>query len=177
MKLYSEELITACLSTLKNQLNKVIYPFAEASSEAAPTATNPLLLHVVKNSTSSESKRKVLNETFQTLSASLSRINALINAESVAMSDSIVIQAVYIAIGPFFVVEGDSDTKGKKDQSVVIRTFGKSAMHGLMLEALSLIRSVSLYNHCVCGILTRLVRYLQAMRGSGLGSSKRSYLL
>ncbi|KAK0188221.1 hypothetical protein F5146DRAFT_1062556 [Armillaria mellea] len=141
-QLYSEELITACLSTLKNQLNKVIYPFAEASSEAATTATNPLLLHVVKNSTSSESKRKVLNETFQTLSASLSRINALINAESVAMSDSIVIQAVYIAIGPFFVVEGDSDTKGKKDQSVVIRTFGKSAMHGLMLEALSLIRSI-----------------------------------
>ncbi|KAK0464696.1 uncharacterized protein EV420DRAFT_1725943 [Desarmillaria tabescens] len=141
-QLYSEELITACLSTLKNQLNKVIYPFAEASSEAATTATNPLLLHVVKNSADSESKRKVLNETFQTLSASLSRINSLINAESVAMSDSIVIQAVYIAIGPFFVVEGDSDIKGKKDQNVVIRTFGKSAMHGLMLEALSLIRSI-----------------------------------
>lgn len=141
-QLYSEELITACLSTLKNQLNKVIYPFAEASSEAATTTANPLLLYVIKNPTSGESKRKVLNETFQTLSASLSRINALINAESVSMSDSIVIQAVYIAIGPFFVVEGDSDSKGKKDQSVVIRTFGKSAMHGLMLEALSLIRSI-----------------------------------
>lgn len=60
------------------------------------------------------------------------------------MSDSIIIQAVYIAIGPFFVVEsgGDEDTKGKKD-NVVLRTFGKSAMRGLRLDVLSLIRSVS----------------------------------
>lgn len=68
----------------------------------------------------------------------------LINAESVAMSDSIIIQAVYIAIGPFFVVDagGDVDNKGKKE-SVVIKTLGKSAMRGLRLDALSLIRSVS----------------------------------
>lgn len=61
------------------------------------------------------------------------------------MSDSIIIQAVYIAIGPFFVVEsgGDGDSKGKKD-TVVLSTLGKSAMRGLRLDALSLIRSVSL---------------------------------
>jgi cohesin loading factor subunit SCC2 len=60
------------------------------------------------------------------------------------MSDSIIIQAVYIAIGPFFVVEsgGEGDTKVKKE-NVVLRTFGKSAMRGLRLDALSLIRSVS----------------------------------
>lgn len=59
------------------------------------------------------------------------------------MSDSIIIQAVYIAIGPFFVVDsGEGDTKGKKD-SVVLNTFGKSAMRGLRLDALALIRSVS----------------------------------
>lgn len=59
------------------------------------------------------------------------------------MSDSIIIQAVYIAIGPFFVVDagGDSDAKAKKD-NVVIKTLGKSAMRGLRLDALSLIRSV-----------------------------------
>jgi cohesin loading factor subunit SCC2 len=65
------------------------------------------------------------------------------------MSDSIIIQAVYIAVGPFFVVDGGGDGgdgaggKGKKD-NVVLRTFGKSAMRGLRLDALSLIRSVSL---------------------------------
>ena len=72
------------------------------------------------------------------------------------MSDTIIIQAVYIAIGPFFVVEsgeggGDGDVekeKGKRrdkgeKENVVIRTFGKSAMRGLRLDALSLIRTVS----------------------------------
>ena len=67
------------------------------------------------------------------------------------MSDAIIIQAVYIAIGPFFVVDGGGDGsdgagnasgKGKKE-NVVLRTFGKSAMRGLRLDALSLIRSVS----------------------------------
>ena len=59
------------------------------------------------------------------------------------MSDSIIIQVVYIAIGPFFVVDtgSDGDGKGKKD-NVVIKTLGKSAMRGLRLDALSLIRSV-----------------------------------
>ena len=72
------------------------------------------------------------------------------------MSDTIIIQAVYIAIGPFFVVEsgegshgGDAEKeKGKRrdkgdKENVVIRTFGKSAMRGLRLDALSLIRTVS----------------------------------
>ena len=72
------------------------------------------------------------------------------------MSDTIIIQAVYIAIGPFFVIEsgqaggygdGDGDKGRKKDkgskENVVIRMFGKSAMRGLRLDALSLIRTVS----------------------------------
>jgi len=59
------------------------------------------------------------------------------------MSDSIIIQAVYIAIGPFFVVDsgGDGDRKGKKED-IIFSTLGKSAMRGLRLDALSLIRSV-----------------------------------
>lgn len=80
------------------------------------------------------------------LSAVIPRVNDLVNAEAVSMSDSIIIQAVYIAIGPFFVadagVEGDGKGKDKKE-NVVIKTLGKSAMRGLRLDALSLIRSVS----------------------------------
>ena len=99
-----------------------------------------------------QSHRRQLNEMFQAVSAVLPKINMLINAENVAMSDSIIIQAVYIAIGPFFVVEsagGDGEgttTKSKKnaDGNVVLKTFGKSAMRGLRLDALALIRSVSL---------------------------------
>ena len=60
------------------------------------------------------------------------------------MSDAIIIQAVYIAIGPFFVVEtAESDTKGKRE-NVVLSTLGNSAMRGLRLDALSIIRSVSI---------------------------------
>lgn len=60
-----------------------------------------------------------------------------------AMSESIIIQAVYIAIGPFFVTEGsESEGKGKKDLAV-LHTLGNSAMRGLRLDALALMRSVS----------------------------------
>ncbi|KIY69312.1 hypothetical protein CYLTODRAFT_436196 [Cylindrobasidium torrendii FP15055 ss-10] len=136
-QLYSEELITSCLNVVKNTLNQVIYPFVEAT----PEANNPLLRHVLK----SDEFHKLLQEIFQTLSSTLPRLNALINSESVSMSDSIIISAVYISIGPFFVVEaGGEEGKSKKAaaESAVIRTFGKSAMRGLRLDALTLIRSI-----------------------------------
>lgn len=105
-----------------------------------------MLNHVVRSTTSAtQVHRRQLSETFQALSAVLPRINTLVNAESVAMSDTIIIRAVYIAIGPFFVVDagGDGDAKGKNaKENVVLRTLGKSAMRGLRLDALSLIRSV-----------------------------------
>ncbi|KJA17973.1 hypothetical protein HYPSUDRAFT_205707 [Hypholoma sublateritium FD-334 SS-4] len=144
-QLYSEELITACLNTIKNQLTKILYPFVEASAVGGAThSISPLLVGIVKNAHSmAPAHRGQLSELFVALSAVIPRINNLVNAEAVAMSDSIIIQAVYIAIGPFFVVDlsGETDAKGKKE-SVVIRTLGKSAMRGLRLDALSLIRSI-----------------------------------
>jgi len=68
----------------------------------------------------------------------------LVCADTVIMSDSIIIQAVYIAIGPFFIVEsGESMSKNKKE-GIAMSTLGQSAMRGLRLDALSLIRSVSI---------------------------------
>lgn len=57
------------------------------------------------------------------------------------MSESIIIQAVYIAIGPFFMAELGSSSKDKA-VNVVLNTLSASAIRGLRLEALSLIRSV-----------------------------------
>jgi cohesin loading factor subunit SCC2 len=142
--LYSEELITACLGTIKNQLTKVVYPFVEASASAS-FHPNPFLRHLVDTASSaSRHHRRQLNETFHALSSVLPRINNLVCAGTVAMSDAIIIQAVYIAIGPFFVVEPgvDTDSKGKAD-NIVLSTLGKSSMRGLRLDALSLIRNVS----------------------------------
>ncbi|KAF6755969.1 protein rad9 [Ephemerocybe angulata] len=165
--LYSEELITGCLNTIKSRLTKILYPFVEACSPEAVSnkllGVHPLLVHIVKSNgkavasygssstTSQGYHRQQISDLFQALSAVLPKINALVNAESVAMSDSIIIQTVYIAIGPFFVVESGaehessgraSSKKDKEKDSIVNKTLGKSAMRGLRLDALSLIRSI-----------------------------------
>jgi cohesin loading factor subunit SCC2 len=81
---------------------------------------------------------------FQLLSAVMPRIAALLCTDNVAMSDSIIIQAVYIAIGPFFVADAGvaDDVKGKRE-NMILNTLGRSAMRGLRLDALSLIRGAS----------------------------------
>jgi cohesin loading factor subunit SCC2 len=145
-QLYSEELITTCLSTIKNQLTKIVYPFVEASQDLGGQLS-PLLQYLHKTSAPDvREHRRQLSEIFQALTAVMPRINNLICAETVVMSDAIIIQTVYIAIGPFFVVESgsDGDAKGKK-QNIVLSTLGSSAMRGLRLDALSLIRNVSYY--------------------------------
>ncbi|KZT19995.1 ARM repeat-containing protein [Neolentinus lepideus HHB14362 ss-1] len=144
-QLYSEELITECFNTIKNQLTKILYPFVEATSDLHGNM-HPLLRHML-DTTSSDARehRQMLGELFQALSAVLPRVNNLICAEVVAMSESIIIQAVYIAIGPFFVADagGDGDAKGKgKKENIIFTTLGSSAMRGLRLDALSLIRSI-----------------------------------
>ncbi|KAF4581480.1 Sister chromatid cohesion protein 2 [Pleurotus pulmonarius] len=175
-QIYSEELITSCLSTVKNQLTKAIYPFVEASSDPDSSHIHPTLHHLIKSANASSAKaknnRRLLGEVFQALSSVLPRVNSLINAETVAMSDSIIIQAVYIAIGPFFVVDsGEGDMKGKKD-SVVLNTFGKSAMRGLRLDALALIRSI-FANHeeqrswIIEEILSSLIKLSDAKQKAG----------
>ncbi|KAI6027546.1 hypothetical protein BKA83DRAFT_4230505 [Pisolithus microcarpus] len=124
-QLYSEELITTCLTTIKNQLTMIVYPFVEGSGMG--TSTSPQL-----HSSSSR------------LSLPRFRVSTLFSAQTgLIMSDAIIIQAVYIAIGPFFVVESvqEGDTKGKKENAV-LSTLGSSAIRGLRLDALSIIRSV-----------------------------------
>jgi len=134
-QVYSEELITACLGAIKNQLDRIVYPFVESSDNSA------LLQHVSRYE---KANRAQIAEVFRVLTSVLPRINNLVCADTVTMSDSIIIQGVYIAIGPFFVTEaGTSDNKGKKE-SFVMNTLGQTAMRGLRMEALSLIRSVSL---------------------------------
>ncbi|KJA14685.1 hypothetical protein HYPSUDRAFT_208513 [Hypholoma sublateritium FD-334 SS-4] len=85
----------------------ILYPFVEGSAEGSATLNiSPLLVSIVKNAHSMVPEhRGQLCDLFVALSAVISRINNLVNTETVAMSDSIIIQAVYIAIGPLFVVD------------------------------------------------------------------------
>ncbi|TFY54137.1 hypothetical protein EVJ58_g9034 [Rhodofomes roseus] len=138
-QLYSEELINACFSAVKNQLEMIVYPFVESTEEPQSHS----LRHVMHPSSRGSNCRRQLAELFQTLEASIPRINELVDADRLAMSEGIIIQVVYIAIGPFFVAEngGDGEGKGKKE-NIVLNTLGSSAMRGLRLDALALIRSV-----------------------------------
>lgn len=139
LQLYSEELITACLETVKNQLSRILYPFVEA----APEGRLPAILRHVVQSPNDSIHRRLLSEIFQAISSILPRINDLVCADSMAMSEAIIIQAVYIAIGPFFVCEAHPEPEGKsKKANAVISALGTSAMRSLRLDALSLIRSV-----------------------------------
>ncbi|EGN98100.1 hypothetical protein SERLA73DRAFT_109431 [Serpula lacrymans var. lacrymans S7.3] len=171
-QLYSEELIMACLSTIKNQLTSIVYPFVEASTIDRPNSA--LLKHLHKGSdASSIAHRRQLSELFQALSVALPHINRLISEEAVVMSDAIIIHTVYIAIGPFFVFEpgGDSDGKGKKE-NVVLSTLGNSSMRGLRLDALSLIRGVfarheSQRSWIIEEILTSLIKLSDGNKKAG----------
>ncbi|KAG8957597.1 Sister chromatid cohesion protein 2 [Tulasnella sp. 419] len=143
-QLYSEELITSCLASIKNQLTKVVYPFAEVNSDLHGQAS-ALLIHIVRdNDHVAQSGRKVIGEIFQSLCAVFPRINTSLGRTDLAMSDSIVIQAVYIAIGPFFVVDLGTENKATKERAALVLEAlgGPSALRGLRLSALSLIRTI-----------------------------------
>ena len=130
---------------MKNQLTKILYPFVEASP--SDQQISGLLRELIRLVSPLDSMlRQLLNEIVQAVSSILPRITDLICADTMAMSESIIIQAVYIAIGPFFVVEADSESKGKKTSgSAAVSALAGTAMRSLRLDALSLIRSVSLF--------------------------------
>jgi cohesin loading factor subunit SCC2 len=122
-------------------LTKIIYPFVESSVDIFGNISPSLRYITQTNSPDSQGHRRILAEIFQALSSVIPRINSLVCADVISMSDAIIIQAVYVSIGPFFVVESsEAEGKGKK-ANVVLNTLGSSAMRGLRLEALALIRS------------------------------------
>jgi cohesin loading factor subunit SCC2 len=90
--------------------------------------------------------RAQLFELLQVVRVVLPEINRLVHNDMTAMSDGIVIQAVYIDIGPFFLVESKAEKckrgggvgaggKGKVEmEKVVGKTLGMSALSGLRLD-------------------------------------------
>ncbi|CAE6438521.1 unnamed protein product [Rhizoctonia solani] len=144
-QLYSEDLINSCLSVIKSQLSGVIYPYVETASDVHGHSP-PLLLHVAQGSSDfAVQHRKLLGEIFQTLNASLPRITALANH---GISETMVIQAVFVGIGPFFVVEATPEKSSKADKKggsrvqVLDVLGGPTSMRGLRLSALGLVRAL-----------------------------------
>ena len=173
-QVYSEELISTCFNVVKNQLSKVVYPFVEAATDLYGQVPSILRTMAQTSSIETQAHRGLIAEIFQILSSVVPRINSLIRAEFISLSDVIIIQAVYIAIGPFFIMEPTpSEGKGKKS-NVVHNTLGNSAMKGLRLDALTLIRSVGLKHPTPASTKALRPRFLPSMKGNGRGLLKRS---
>ncbi|KAG8703668.1 Sister chromatid cohesion protein 2, partial [Ceratobasidium sp. 394] len=147
-QLYSEDLITSCLAAVKNQLSNIIYPYVETASDVHGHSPQ-LLLHVAQSTSSSAvDHRNLLGEIFRALNAVLPRITALANR---GISETMVIQAAFIGIGPFFVVEVTNEKSSKASGGdkknggriqVLDALGGSTSMRGLRLTALGLVRAL-----------------------------------
>ncbi|KAL5482593.1 SCC2 [Sanghuangporus weigelae] len=181
-QLFSEDLISSCLTVIKNSLTKIIYPFVEAPSLDTREFSS-LLLHVLNRPPEGAqlfdltNHRHLIGDIFQVMSSVFPRINSLICSDGLSMPESIIIPAVYIAIGPFFVIEAipDGEAKVKRDAaaSIILDTLGSSGMRGLRLQALSLVRSIYAYHEdqrswIIEEILTSLVRLSDSKQKAGV---------
>lgn len=153
-QLFSEDLITSCLVAVKNQLTRIIYPFIEAPA-SDPREYSPLLSYLLGRTPLTSftfdlpGLRNFIGEIFQVISAVFPRINSLVCSERLCMPDSVIIPAIYVSLGPFFVADigSDGELKGKKDPVAltISNTLGSSGMRGLRLEALALVRGVGFF--------------------------------
>ncbi|KAL5501640.1 SCC2 [Sanghuangporus vaninii] len=181
-QLFSEDLISSCLTVIKNSLTKIIYPFVEAPS-LDTREFSPLLMHMLNRPPEGAqlfdltNHRHLIGDIFQVMSSVFPRINSLICSDGLSMPESIIIPAVYIAIGPFFIIEAipDGEAKAKRDAaaSIITDTLGSSGMRGLRLQALSLVRSIYAYHEdqrswIIEEILTSLVRLSDSKQKAGV---------
>lgn len=181
-QLFSEDLITSCLVTVKNQLTNIIYPFVEAPLPESREYSHLLMQLTGRAPAASISVglselRILVGEIFQVLIAVFPRLNSLVCSERLSMPDSVIIPAIYISLGPFFVVDsgGDGETRGKKDvvALTISETLGSSGMRGLRLEALSLVRGIFSYHEdqrswIIEEILSSLIKLSDSKQKAGI---------
>ncbi|OCF60187.1 hypothetical protein L486_02867 [Kwoniella mangroviensis CBS 10435] len=144
-QMYSEDLLTISISIIKEQMEKVIFPIVEGL--AGEKISSNYLAHIVQAETMSlkKGKSKALSPYFAhpsfsaiatSIISSIPRLTSMIGRPQLAFSDSLVIQIVYLAIGPLFINEpvmkrGKKDGMGKE---------GGGVMKGLKMEALGCLR-------------------------------------
>ncbi|KAJ1021124.1 hypothetical protein NDA16_003910 [Ustilago loliicola] len=170
-QILSEDHIRVCFEAVKTCLEKVILPFIEACSGSSATAPHPVLVALIdvlapqkarkkkaavaaaEESTSSTAIicRNTLSDLFSHLCSALFFVQRMVRMPCIALSDSIVISAVYLALGPFFVLEPEAASGGASSETAKAAARGRSAlaslggansMKTLRLPALNLLRSI-----------------------------------
>ncbi len=169
-QILSEEHIRSCFEAVKSSLDRVVLPFIEACSGGAATAPHPNLAALIdilapqkarkkKGAASTEEAtssigiicRNSLSDLFAHLCSALFFVHRMVRMPSIALADSIIISAVYLALGPFFVLEpepasgGGSSEMAKaaaRGRSALLSVGGSNSMKTLRLPALNLLRSI-----------------------------------
>ncbi|CAD6955351.1 unnamed protein product [Tilletia controversa] len=176
--LVSEDILQTCLDTLKLSVNETLLPFVEGCADIKTANSQPLLRHFLQNLVPAPLKKKrgrasqskaadvkgvtaitgcgnQVTSVFVRTFAALGALHALVNIGSIQLSESVLISAVYVSLGPFFAIEPEeSSTKGKGPagkekkasgtnvRSAIDAVGGASAMRSLRLPALHLLRSI-----------------------------------
>jgi len=160
--------LSTCVTAVKDSLTKVIFPVIEGLASDSKWRDHPpigadvvkgieskLLAHVVHAESASAHKGKspkkhspffknpALSEISQTCCTTVPRLTSLINKPDMAFSDSLVIQAVYLAIGPLFINEPSTKKGRGKEGNASGRHAGLSVLKSLRMEALGCLRAVS----------------------------------
>jgi len=162
-QLYSEDLLSLAVSTIRNQTSKVIFPVVEGlagqsalilrqETELTPELNSTFLAHIVNTeaaaSARTKSSKKLMlfdNTALASLSQStcgaLPHIANLIARPDMSFSDSLLIQTVYLAVPPVFVRE-PATRKGRKIDGGAGPTW--SVMKSIRTHALACLRGVSI---------------------------------
>ncbi|CBQ69573.1 related to proline-rich protein required for meiotic chromosome condensation and synapsis [Sporisorium reilianum SRZ2] len=174
----SEDHIRSSFEAVKVCLDKLLLPFIEACSGSSATATHPALVSLIDVLAPQKARKKkaaaaaaaaaatnpeestsgigiicrnTLSDLFAHLCSALFFVQRMVRMPSIALSDSIIISAVYIALGPFFVLEPDAASGGASSETAKASARGRAAMLSLggansmktlRLPALNLLRSI-----------------------------------
>lgn len=164
VQVYSEDLLSTCVQMVKEQLAQVIVPILQGmageSTCCVSSALSSLmflaeiasstLAHVVEDELANSKKGKLpmplspyfhnvtISAIAQSICSTLPRLASMISRENFAFSESLIIQIVYLAKEPLFVVDPGAKKKNEREGMAIVKT--------LRMEALNLLRGVSL--HC-----------------------------
>ncbi|EIW73035.1 hypothetical protein TREMEDRAFT_59198 [Tremella mesenterica DSM 1558] len=145
--LYSEDMISASIRVVKDQITKVILPLVHGL--AGGKSSSRALSHVVDEELqlAKKSKNKTISPFFQnpvllviaqSASTTLRHLSSMMSRPDLSFPDTLVIQNVYLSIEPLFAADPVNVTKKKGRESG--KDVGVSIMKTLRTEALGCLR-------------------------------------
>ncbi|WVQ82810.1 hypothetical protein IAT38_004942 [Cryptococcus sp. DSM 104549] len=147
-QVYSEDLLTACVGMIKDQVDKIVIPIVQGL--AGDKIASTYLAHIVEYEFAVVTNKvkqaapvapyflhPTISSIAQSTCSAIPRLTSLISKPDLAFSDSLVIQTVYLAIAPLFVSEPAAFKKSKAQTG---KSEGMAVVKTLRMEALGCLR-------------------------------------